>query len=111
MSKAGSIAGSRSTPLLRVALKQWPYQALVERLEHEGVAFGPVWRPHEVFADPQLASRRMTIDVDGPQGQRTFIRQPLLFDGVGAGVSGPVPQLGQHNADLLERTPALVTSG
>lgn len=97
-------------PLLRVALRQWPYQALVERLERDGVAFGPVWRAHEVFADPQLASRRMTVDIDGPSGRSTFIRQPMLFDGAGGQVSRPVPQLGQHNADLLQRRPISVTS-
>lgn len=64
-----------------------------------------------MFADPQLTSHRMTINVEGPQGPRTLIRQPVLFDGVGAGVSGPLPRLGQHNANLLERRPAIVTSG
>ena len=53
----------------------------------------------------------MTINVEGPQGPRTLIRQPVLFDGVGAGVSGPLPRLGQHNANLLERRLAIVTSG
>ena len=97
-------------PLLRVALRQWPYQALVERLELDGVQFGPVCRAHEVFADPQLASRRMTVEIDGPSGRSTFIRQPMLFDGAAGQVSRPVPQLGQHNADLLQRRPISVTS-
>ena len=80
------------------------------RLERDGVAFGPVWRAHEVFADPQLASRRMTVEIDGPSGRSTFIRQPMLFDGAAGQVSRPVPQLGQHNADLLQRRPISVTS-
>ena len=98
-------------PLLRVALRQWPYEALVARLESEGVAFGPVWRPGEVFQDPQLAFRRMKVEVDGPQGQHSFIRQPILFDGAHGAFAGGVPTLGQHNADLLERRPAEVTCG
>ena len=64
-----------------------------------------------MFQDPQLAFRRMEVEVDGPQGQRSFIRQPILFDGAHGAFAGGVPTLGQHNADLLERRPAEVTSG
>jgi len=98
-------------PVLRQAVARWSYQALYERLEAAGIAFGPVLRAQEALADAQIASRRMTVAVDGPQGRRTFIRQPVLFDGRGGRIDRPVPGLGEHNAELLAPALARTTSG
>jgi crotonobetainyl-CoA:carnitine CoA-transferase CaiB-like acyl-CoA transferase len=90
-------------PVLRGALATWSYESLYAALEVEGIAFGPVLRPHEVLADPQLLSRRMAVDIDDPNGRQTVIRQPNLFDGAGGTIVLPVPRLGQHNGELLTR--------
>lgn len=102
LDEQGRIARSAEiSPLLRAAIRSWPYQALYERLEADGIAFGPVLRANEVFADAQMASRGMTATLDGPEGRRTYIRQPNLYDGVGGTIARGVPALGQHNAELL----------
>ena len=94
------------TPQLREAVGRWNYAALYQRLEAEGIAFGPVRRLDEVLADPQMVARRMAIEVDGPHGKQTFVRQPLLFDGDGGAITCQAPALGQHDAQLLRRSAA-----
>ena len=48
----------------------------------------------------------MAIEVDGPHGKQTFVRQPLLFDGDGGAITCQAPALGQHDAQLLRRSAA-----
>ena len=88
-------------PHLRAAIAAWPYEALYQRLESDGIAFGPVRHLYQVLQDPQMAARRMTVEIDGVAGRQKFVRQPLLFDGEGGGISRPVPALGQHTEEVL----------
>ncbi len=94
------------TPHLRAAVGRWNYAALYQRLQDEGIAFGPVRRLDEVLADPQMVARRMVVEVDGPHGTQKFVRQPLLFDGEGGAITCQAPALGQHDAQLLRRCAA-----
>ena len=94
------------TPHLRAAVGRWNYAALYQRLQDEGIAFGPVRRLDEVLADPQMVARRMVVEVDGPHGTQKFVRQPLLFDGEGGAITCQAPALGQHDAQLLRRSAA-----
>ena len=97
-----SARGAEITPLMRVAIAQWPCAALCERLEAEKIAFGPVLKLHEVLTDAQMQSRRMTLDVASPSGGATrFVRQPLVMNGAIGRVERAVPELGEHNAELL----------
>ncbi len=88
-------------PHLRAAITRWPYEALYQRLEAEGIAFGPVRLLHEVLEDPQMLARQMTVEVEGVNGRQKFVRQPLMLDGQGGAISRPAPALGQHNAEVL----------
>ncbi len=88
-------------PQLRAAVLLWPYEALYQKLEALGIAFGPVRRLHEVLADPQMASRGMALDVDGPNGRQKLLRQPLLLNGRGNSIHCQAPALGQHNDEVL----------
>ncbi len=88
-------------PHVRAAVLLWPYEALYQRLEVLGIAFGPVRRLHEVLADPQMAARGMAVKIDGLNGAQTFLRQPLLIDGEGGVIQCQAPALGQHNAEVL----------
>lgn len=92
-------------PHLRAAVAAQPHDALCRRLEAERIAFGPVLRLNEVLENPQMVARRMAVTVDGPRGKQVFVRQPLMFDGVGGSLRRPAPALGQHNAELLGPTP------
>ena len=95
-------------PPLRAAIARWTYDDLYRQLEAHGIAFGPVRRLDQVLTDPQLVARRMAVQVDGPNGLQTFMRQPLLIDGQVTEIQRQAPRLGQHNAELLG---ALATSG
>ena len=91
-------------PPLRAAIARWRYDDLYLQLESLGIAFGPVRLLHQVLTDPQTASRAMTVDVAGPNGEngiQTFVRQPLLLNGDGGTISCQAPALGQHNAEVL----------
>lgn len=101
-----SARASEIGPQLRAAVLQWPYEALYQQLEVLGIAFGPVRRLHEVLEDPQMASRCMALDVDGPNGKQTFLRQPLLLNGLGNVIHSQAPALGQHNHEVLGALPA-----
>ena len=100
-------------PQLRAAVALWPYDDLYLQLESLGIAFGPVRLLHQVLTDPQTASRAMTVDVAGPNGEndiQTFLRQPLLLNGGGGTISCQAPVLGQHNAEVLNAREAATHS-
>ena len=88
-------------PQLRRAIAGWAHDELCQRLQAEHIAFGPVLALDAVLTHPQMVARRMTVTAPGPSGPLTFVRQPLLFNGVAPATVGPVPALGQHNAELL----------
>ena len=88
-------------PQLRAAIAGWAHDELCLALQAKYIAFGPVLALDQVLAHPQMVARRMTVTAPGPSGPLTFVRQPLLIDGVAPTSVGPVPALGQHNADLL----------
>lgn len=86
---------------LRAAIACWNYDDLYRQLERNGIAFGPVRRLDQVLTDPQVVARGMAVQVDGPNGLQTFVRQPLLIDGQLGDILRQAPQLGQHNGELL----------
>ena len=90
-----------AAPQLRAAIAGWAHDDLCTQLQAERIAFGPVVALHDVLQHPQMVARQMTVTAQAPGGAQTFVRQPLLFDGVAPTTVGPVPALGQHNADLL----------
>ena len=92
---------ARIRPLLRAAVAGWTHDELCRALQAEHIAFGPVLALNQVLQHPQMAARHMTVTAQGPSGPQTFVRQPLLFNGVAPATVGPVPALGQHNAELL----------
>lgn len=96
-----SARSSEIVPILRAAIALWPYALLYQRLETEGIAFGPVRLPHQVLTDPQIIARRMTVEVDGPHGQQKFLRQPVLINGEIGMIGCQAPGLGQHTEEVL----------
>lgn len=97
-------------PPLRSAITQWPYERLYSELEALGIAFGPVRRLSQVLTDPHMAARAMCVDVDGPQGLQTFVRQPLILGGNIGSIRSQAPALGQHTAEVMETLEAAAIS-
>ena len=58
-----------------------------------------------LVADPHLRARRMSVGLYGSAGP--YVRQPLTFDGQIGRTTQAVPQLGEHNAELLGREAAM----
>ena len=71
------------------------------RFDKAGVPWAPVQDLAEVAADPHFAARGMFSKVPTRDGERSYVAQPLLFDGVRPAPSRDVPGLGEHNAELL----------
>jgi crotonobetainyl-CoA:carnitine CoA-transferase CaiB-like acyl-CoA transferase len=90
---------------LRAAIARWNYDDLYRQLEALGIAFGPVRRLDQVLTDPQVIARGLAVQVDGPNGVQTFVRQPLLIDGQMGEITCQAPQLGEHNVELLRPNP------
>ena len=97
-------------PLLRAAIAQWPYEQLYQRLEELRIAFGPVRLLHQVLTNPQMAARRMSVEVGGQHGAQKFVRQPLVLDGQTGVIRSQAPSLGQHTAEVLGALAAEATS-
>jgi crotonobetainyl-CoA:carnitine CoA-transferase CaiB-like acyl-CoA transferase len=75
-----------------------------DRFEAEGVWWAPAHTPAQVVADPQFLATGGLIDIaEGPGGpaQRS-VRGPVNFSDVPGGPAGPVPDLGEHTAEVLD---------
>jgi crotonobetainyl-CoA:carnitine CoA-transferase CaiB-like acyl-CoA transferase len=75
-----------------------------ERFEAEGVWWAPAQTPTQVVADPQFLATGGLVDIaEGPGGPaQQSVRGPVNFSDVPAGPAGPVPDLGEHTAEVLD---------
>jgi crotonobetainyl-CoA:carnitine CoA-transferase CaiB-like acyl-CoA transferase len=89
-------------PLLREEFARRNRAELADALEAAGVPCAPINTVPEVFAEPQLAHRRMLRDLPHPTAGRVpqvvsplnFAHAPLAFD-------RPPPLLGEHTEEVL----------
>lgn len=67
-----------------------------------GLPIGPVQNAQEIFDDPQVAARRLMIDVPDPiLGTVKLVGPVARMSGDPQPLVGPAPLLGQHNAEVL----------
>ncbi|ORV51699.1 hypothetical protein AWC03_21705 [Mycobacterium europaeum] len=66
-----------------------------------GVPYGRVSTLADVLGDPNTLARQMIQSVATPDGERSFVRQPLIVDGVPHGPTRGTPRLGEHTAEIL----------
>lgn len=97
-----------SETLLRPLLEGWMAQRTkaqaVSVLLAAGVPAGPVQTADEIFACPQVAARRMLVEVQDPQvGPVKLARSPVRLGGAPEVPGGPPPRLGQHTQEILSR--------
>lgn len=80
----------------------------VEAFGAAGLPTGPINDVGQVFADPQVAHRDMTVEVEHPTAGRVRLPGiPVKFAGTPARVAGPPPRLGEHTDDVLRRVVGL----
>ncbi|ODR00631.1 hypothetical protein BHQ21_24150 [Mycobacterium sherrisii] len=66
-----------------------------------GVPYGRVSTLADVLGAPNTMARNMVQSVATPDGERSFVRQPLIVDGVPHGPTRGTPRLGEHTAEVL----------
>jgi crotonobetainyl-CoA:carnitine CoA-transferase CaiB-like acyl-CoA transferase len=91
-------------PLITTSMKEWCGPELAEALEAVGVPCGPINNLAQVFADPQVQSREMRVDVPHPTaGSVPQVRHPVRFSGDATAPMQAPPTLGQHTGLLLQQ--------
>ena len=72
------------------------------KLDAAQVPAGPVNRYDQTLADPQIAARRMVVDIEHPKiGPMKTIGLPLKSTGELTQIRRPAPWLGQHSEEVL----------
>jgi len=67
-----------------------------------GLPIGPVQTAKEIFDDPQVAARRLMIDVPDPiLGTVKLVGPVPKLSGGTEPLTGPAPLLGEHNSEVL----------
>lgn len=74
----------------------------LRRLEAAGVPCGPIRDYGEVFADPQVRARDMSVEVDHPAlGRLRALGTPLKMSETPLDPRRPAPRLGEHTGQVL----------
>jgi crotonobetainyl-CoA:carnitine CoA-transferase CaiB-like acyl-CoA transferase len=92
-------------PFIARALLTRSRQEWMDRLVPAGVPCAAVRRLDEVLTDPQLVARGMIEAVQHPTaGPLNVLGVPIKLSLTPGAVVSPPPRLGEHTADVLERT-------
>lgn len=85
-------------PIVRDIIAQHPRQYWIEGLEKKSVPCGPVNTLDEVFADPQVKARGMTVNMEGS----TLVANPLVLSETPVSYRHAPPSLGQDSQEILK---------
>lgn len=89
-------------PILAEMVKARPRAFWVDRLEAGGVPCGPINRLDEVFANEQVASRGMRVDLPHPTaGTVPLVASPIKMSRTPPAVDRAPPLLGEHTDEVL----------
>jgi len=89
-------------PLISEALRQQPRQHWLTQLEAAKVPCGPINNLDEVFTDPQVQARGMTIPMTHPLSDRLkVVANPIKLSATPVQYHRAPPLLGQHTEELL----------
>lgn len=104
-SDAGRIEhGAQINAEISEVLRQHPTEIWIERLRAEGVPVAPVATVDEAVSQPQLAYRKVLMQVPPPDGLEdpvTVTGSAFLSSSGTPGTSRPAPRLGQHTDEIL----------
>ena len=74
----------------------------VQKMDAAGVPGGPVYSFEQTLADPQVAARKMVVEMDHPKiGRMKTLGLPIKPTGELTEIRKPAPLLGQHTAEVL----------
>ena len=84
-------------PLLADRMLDWTKADILTTCETKGVPAGPINTFEDVFADPQVISRGLKLDIDGALS----VRPPMRFSDADLALDRPAPSLGQDQ-DIID---------
>ena len=89
-------------PLLAAHLKQRPRDEWLALLDAHKVPCGPINNLAEVFADPQVQARQMSVPVPHPHNEALhLVASPMKLSATPVQNRRPPPLLGQHTDEVL----------
>jgi crotonobetainyl-CoA:carnitine CoA-transferase CaiB-like acyl-CoA transferase len=89
---------------LSALTRRWKRADLLAQLESVQVPAGPINALDQVFADPQVVSRGMRIELPSPaakSGKIPGVRTPIMLGNRPMASERPSPQLGEHTTEIL----------
>jgi crotonobetainyl-CoA:carnitine CoA-transferase CaiB-like acyl-CoA transferase len=87
-------------PMIEEIVRERPRAHWIERLEAVGVPCAPINDLRQVAALPQTAA--LGIMQSAPEVEIEFVGLPLSFDGQRPPIRRRAPNLGEHNAEMME---------
>jgi crotonobetainyl-CoA:carnitine CoA-transferase CaiB-like acyl-CoA transferase len=89
-------------PMLAALMKARTRADWLEALEAAKVPCGPINDLADVFADPQVRERAMTVQMPHPlAGSVHLVASPMKFSATPVQYRKPPPLLGEHTAEVL----------
>jgi len=89
-------------PLIEAVARLKTTAEWMESLERVGVPCGPINSLDRVFADPQVRSRGIRVDVPGANGESVpLVASPIRMSRTPVHYRRGPPELGEHRAEIL----------
>ncbi len=100
-------ARDRIKPQIEALFKSFTKADLMAKLEHIGLPFAPIAKPHEMFDDPHLNAGGGLVQLTVTEGDKKGTKMklpalPLEIGGKRLGVTHDVPRQGQHTREVLK---------
>ncbi|MFW6120139.1 MAG: CaiB/BaiF CoA transferase family protein [Petrotogales bacterium] len=89
------------TELISEQLKQKTSEEWLEIFEVNNIPSGKINNVEEMMNDPQVIAREMLVDVIQKSGPVKMPGVPIKFSRTPAEISGPAPELGEHNEEIF----------
>jgi crotonobetainyl-CoA:carnitine CoA-transferase CaiB-like acyl-CoA transferase len=89
-------------PMMESLLLTRPGNEWLEAINKAGVPCGPINTIDRVLSDPQVLSRGMIQETDGPGKEKIkILGNPLKFDKTPLNTFTPPPRMGEHTREIL----------
>ncbi len=89
------------TELITEQLKQKTSEEWLEIFETNNIPSGKINNVEEMMNDPQVIAREMLVDVIQKSGPVKMPGVPIKLSRTPAEISGPAPELGEHNEEIF----------
>ncbi|TYB83806.1 MAG: CoA transferase [Kosmotoga sp.] len=91
------------TNIITRTLKQKSSEEWLEIFEVNNIPSGKINNVEEMMNDPQVIAREMLVDVIQKSGPVKMPGVPIKFSRTPAEISGPAPELGEHNEEIFSK--------